>query len=101
MTVPARWRKSSHSQSGSSCVELAHTLDTVRDSKNPSAALAVPTLALVDAARRWRRSSRSQSGSDCVELAHTLDAMRDSKNPTTSLPVPSLTTLISFIKVRW
>ena len=50
---------------------------------------------------RWRRSSHSQSGSECVELAHTLNAIRDSKNPATSLPVPSLTTLISFIKVRW
>jgi hypothetical protein len=55
----------------------------------------------VTEALRWRRSSHSQSGSDCVELAHTFDAVRDSKNPTTTLTVPTLTTLISFIKVRW
>lgn len=34
MTEP-RWRKSSRSTSGDSCVELAHTLRAVRDSKNP------------------------------------------------------------------
>ncbi|MGQ0838169.1 DUF397 domain-containing protein [Actinokineospora sp.] len=34
MTAP-RWRKSSHSGQEGDCVELAHTLDTVRDSKNP------------------------------------------------------------------
>ena len=35
MTVPHRWRKSSYSGQEGSCVELAHTFDTVRDSKNP------------------------------------------------------------------
>ena len=29
------WRKSSHSEQGGSCVEVAHTLDRVRDSKDP------------------------------------------------------------------
>lgn len=29
-----RWRKSSHSGNQTDCVELAHTLDAVRDSKN-------------------------------------------------------------------
>jgi Domain of unknown function (DUF397) len=87
VTESLRWRRSSHSQSGSDCVELAHTVDAVRDSKNPCASLAVPTLALVDAAKRWRRSSHSASGSECVELAHTLDAIRDSKNPGASLAV--------------
>lgn len=29
-----RWRKSSHSGQESNCVELPHTLDAVRDSKN-------------------------------------------------------------------
>jgi hypothetical protein len=33
---PLRWRKSSRSGgNGGECVELAHTLDAVRDSKNP------------------------------------------------------------------
>ena len=30
-----RWRKSSRSNANGECVELAHTLDRVRDSKNP------------------------------------------------------------------
>lgn len=34
---PLRWRKSSRSGgNGGACVELAHTLGAVRDSKNPS-----------------------------------------------------------------
>lgn len=33
-TVQQRWRKSSYSSSQTSCVELPHTLDAVRDSKN-------------------------------------------------------------------
>jgi hypothetical protein len=43
-----RWRKSSRSDTGGSCVELAHTLGAVRDSKNPSGpALSVPVSALL------------------------------------------------------
>ncbi|HVV23285.1 MAG TPA: DUF397 domain-containing protein [Pseudonocardiaceae bacterium] len=30
-----RWRKSSRSNQETACVEIAHTLDRVRDSKNP------------------------------------------------------------------
>ncbi|RZS41190.1 uncharacterized protein DUF397 [Herbihabitans rhizosphaerae] len=30
-----RWRKATHSENGSDCVELRGTLDRVRDSKNP------------------------------------------------------------------
>jgi Domain of unknown function (DUF397) len=33
---PHRWRKSSRSGTGTNCVELAATLDRVRDSKNPT-----------------------------------------------------------------
>jgi hypothetical protein len=33
--VPHRWRKSSRSGQDTACVELAHTLDRLRDSKNP------------------------------------------------------------------
>jgi hypothetical protein len=32
----ARWRKSSRSGGGNNCVELAHTFDQIRDSKNPT-----------------------------------------------------------------
>jgi hypothetical protein len=45
MTSP-RWRKASRSQNTSSCVELAHTLDRLRDSKNTAG----PTLR-IDAQR--------------------------------------------------
>lgn len=34
MTVPMRWRKSSRSGQETNCVEIAHTLGAVRDSKN-------------------------------------------------------------------
>lgn len=40
--VPVRWRKSSRSNTQTNCVELAHTLDAVRDSKCPEG----PTLAV-------------------------------------------------------
>jgi hypothetical protein len=36
-----RWRKSSYSGNQGECVELAHTLDAVRDSKNSGPALSV------------------------------------------------------------
>ncbi|PPK70854.1 DUF397 domain-containing protein [Actinokineospora auranticolor] len=48
-----RWRKSSFSGgSNGDCVELAHTLTAVRDSKNPAgAALAIDAMALVTAVK--------------------------------------------------
>ena len=48
------WRKSSRSGAGNDCVELAHgeKVGAVRDSKNPSAALAVNIAALVTWLRR-------------------------------------------------
>jgi hypothetical protein len=55
VTTALRWRRSSHSQSGSDCVELAHTLDALRDSKNPGVALTVPTLtAFLNSVKRDR-----------------------------------------------
>lgn len=43
MTNQTRWRKSSRSGANANgCVELAHTLDTIRDSKKPTG----PTLHL-------------------------------------------------------
>jgi hypothetical protein len=35
MTSPQRWRKSSYSSEDGACIEVAHTLDALRDSKNP------------------------------------------------------------------
>jgi hypothetical protein len=35
MGSPRRWRTSSFSSNGTSCVEVFHTLGAVRDSKNP------------------------------------------------------------------
>jgi hypothetical protein len=34
--VELTWRKSSRSANESNCVEVSHTLDAVRDSKNPA-----------------------------------------------------------------
>lgn len=53
--MAARWHKSSHSGQESNCVELAHTMDAVRDSKNPGGpVLAADLGALVAAVRSGR-----------------------------------------------
>jgi hypothetical protein len=50
-----RWRKSSLSDGQDTCVELAHTGEAVRDSKNPTGpTLAVGTQHLVAAAKAGR-----------------------------------------------
>jgi hypothetical protein len=42
-----RWKRSTRSTGGANnCVEVAHTLDAVRDSKNPSVILPVTPAAL-------------------------------------------------------
>lgn len=47
MTQPAlSWRKSTRSGSQSDCVEVASTLDRLRDSKNPGPVLKVDRAAL-------------------------------------------------------
>jgi hypothetical protein len=49
MTALVRWRKSSRSTNTGTCVELAHTLDALRDSKNPTGPhLSVDVGALLD-----------------------------------------------------
>jgi hypothetical protein len=54
MTQP-RWRKSSRSTSGDSCVELAHTLFAIRDSKCPDGpTLNVPVAGLLATIRADR-----------------------------------------------
>lgn len=46
---PLRWRKSSKSGgNGGQCVELAHTLDSIRDSKEPEFVLTVLKPRLLD-----------------------------------------------------
>jgi hypothetical protein len=51
------WRKSSHSAENGECVELAGTLDLVRDSKNPAGpALAADLSALLTAVKIGRFS---------------------------------------------
>lgn len=51
-TVQRRWKKSSYSAQEADCVELAHTLDAVRDSKNPTGPeLRADLSALTDAVR--------------------------------------------------
>ncbi|HEX3778680.1 MAG TPA: DUF397 domain-containing protein [Pseudonocardiaceae bacterium] len=49
-----RWRKSRRSGgNGGACVELAHTLDQVRDSKNPNGpVLVVPLGAFLNALKQ-------------------------------------------------
>jgi uncharacterized protein DUF397 len=55
MTEHLQWRKSSRSQSTSNCVEVAGTLDRLRDSKNPNGPeLAADVRALVRAIRATR-----------------------------------------------
>lgn len=52
MPTPVTWRKSSFSGgSDSACVEVASTLDRIRDSKAPDQVLQVPVHALVRRAR--------------------------------------------------
>jgi hypothetical protein len=46
---PLRWKKSSSGQE--TCVELAHTLTAVRDSKHPASVLTLDAAALVTMAR--------------------------------------------------
>lgn len=49
------WRKSSHSGHNGTCIELAGTLDRLRDSKNPSGpVLAVDVTPLLSAIRLGR-----------------------------------------------
>ncbi|HWC80640.1 MAG TPA: DUF397 domain-containing protein [Pseudonocardiaceae bacterium] len=50
--ITYRWRKSAHSGQQTNCVEIAHTRDLIRDSKNPDGpALAVDLAALLDTVR--------------------------------------------------
>jgi hypothetical protein len=55
VTDSPRWRKSSHSGQEADCVELAHTLDAARDSKNPGGPSLRATIpALLDAIKDGR-----------------------------------------------
>jgi hypothetical protein len=50
MTLTRDWRKSSRSQNAMDCVEIAHLLDAVRDSKNGTV-LAVDVRGLISAVK--------------------------------------------------
>ena len=52
MTYPSRWRKSTRSPNGSTCVEVAGTLKALRDSKNTGPTLQADVPALVRFAKR-------------------------------------------------
>lgn len=60
MTV-TRWRKSTFTNPNGNCVELAHTLDRVRDSKDPNGpALRGDLAALVASAKAGSLVGRDQ-----------------------------------------
>jgi hypothetical protein len=46
-----RWRKSSYTGTNGNCVELAHTRDLIRDSKNPGPILRADVTALLAAVK--------------------------------------------------
>lgn len=52
MTVPRQWKKSSFSGQEVDCVDVANTLDAVRDTKNPGVVLTVDVSAFVAALAR-------------------------------------------------
>lgn len=53
-----RWRKATRSGTGGNCVELADTLDRVRDSKNPNGPVLRADLAVLLRAVKADRFSR-------------------------------------------
>src|SRR5258708_7820207 len=73
----AAWRKSSYSNNGGSCVEVAAVWRTSSHSGNGGDCVEVAH-ALV-----WQKRTRSNDGGDCVEVAGTgpAVAVRDSKIP--------------------
>lgn len=50
-----RWKKAQPSEGENNCVEVAHTLDAVRDSKNPAVTLPVTRAALTSMLRTLGR----------------------------------------------
>jgi hypothetical protein len=55
--IMTTWRKSGHSGSQNTCVELADTLDRIRDSKNPNGSILRADIGrLLDAVRADRFS---------------------------------------------
>lgn len=50
-----RWRKSARSNANGACVELAHTLDRIRDSKNPQGPALTGNIAALLAAAKIDR----------------------------------------------
>lgn len=50
-----RWKRSTRSEGANNCVEVAHTLDIVRDSKNPDVTLPVTRRAMESLVRSISR----------------------------------------------
>jgi hypothetical protein len=73
----AAWRKSTYSNNGGSCVEVAAVWRASTHSNNGGDCVEVAH-ALV-----WQKSTHSNNGGECVEVADTgpAVAVRDSKNP--------------------
>jgi hypothetical protein len=73
----AAWRKSTYSNNGGDCVEVAAVWRTSSHSGNAGSCVEVAH-ALV-----WQKSTHSNNGGACVEVAGTgrAVAVRDSKNP--------------------
>ncbi|MGH3322240.1 MAG: DUF397 domain-containing protein [Streptosporangiaceae bacterium] len=71
----AAWRKSSRSNNGGQCVEVAAVWRKSSRSNNGGQC--------VEVAAVWRKSSRSNNGGECVEVApaDAAVAVRDSKDP--------------------
>ncbi|HEU5470271.1 MAG TPA: DUF397 domain-containing protein [Actinophytocola sp.] len=101
-----RWRTSSFSSNGPNCVQVAHDLTALRDSKNPTGPILQANLRTFLGAVRWRVSSFSSNGTNCVEVAHDLTALRDSKNPTGPVLQANLRTFLRAVQdgpdhLRW
>ncbi|WP_416970227.1 DUF397 domain-containing protein [Streptomyces sp. 4F14] len=91
------WRKSSHSENGGVCVEVAASAwRTSSYSNNGGQCLELAV---------WHKSSHSSNGGACLEISPTPTTIliRDSKNPsgpTLHIPTPAFTTFLAALHSR-
>ncbi|GAQ55234.1 DUF397 domain-containing protein [Streptomyces acidiscabies] len=90
---PLTWRKSSYSENGGQCVEVATSAwRTSSYSNNGGQCVQVAT---------WHKSTHSENGGACVEIAPTptTTLIRDSKAlpnaPTLHIPTPAFTAFLA------